>query len=280
MVYVLDIGGTFTKYAHIENGIIVNCGKWKTQRSLDILLELIDKNKPDKIEYIAVSSGGFWKNDGTCDCYPTLPCTADGSFLELLRKKYNCKVYIENDARCALLGEAAEEKKENAVMFVLGSSLGCAAMVDGRIVKGHKGQAGAMYMMPELLDGEKFVFDSDANSIAACKQYAEKKGLLECYMLDIETDAENGDIDAERLLKKYTAAVAVKCVYAYLMYDPECIILGGGIANGENIINSINKKANVIAEKIGYNGKIIMKKARLGENSNIFGAYRLGKADK
>lgn len=42
MVFSLDIGGTYIKYANINNGKIVNKGKWNTAVSLSEFLDNIE----------------------------------------------------------------------------------------------------------------------------------------------------------------------------------------------------------------------------------------------
>lgn len=174
MIFTLDIGGTYTKYAHIDNEKIINKGKWQTVKDFLMLVRLIDSVIGTNVDYIGISSGGFWNQDGFSISYETVESTSKNNLTEFLCEKYNCPVYIENDARCALLAEkryGVLKDNQNAVLFALGSSLGCSVMIDGKLFSGSTNQAGAMFMMPEYYDGRAYQFDKTANSIALTQKY-------------------------------------------------------------------------------------------------------------
>lgn len=273
MIFTLDIGGTYTKYASIENGEIINKGKWETTNSFEDLVENIEKVICDSAEYIGISSGGFWDKDGKSIGYETVESTSEKHLTKFLSDKYNCPVYIENDARCAMLAEqklGTLQDCKNAVLFVLGSSLGCAVMINGSIYKGTTNQAGSMFMMPEYYDGEDYRFDKSANSIAVTKKYDSE--LSSGNMLLLESKALDGDEKALRLIEEYANTVALKCWYSYLAYDPECIALGGGISASQYITEKIKVHLNCFFENDLSNRKPMVISARFGNDSNLLGA--------
>lgn len=273
MIFTLDIGGTYTKYAHIDNGKIINRGKWQTVKDFIMLVRLIDSVIDDNVDYIGVSSGGFWDKNGKSIGYETVESTSENNLTSFLSEKYGCPVFIENDARCALLAEkeyGVLKNCRNAVLFVLGSSLGCAVMIDGRLYSGNTNQAGAMFMMPEYYDGRAYKFDKMANSIALTQEY--DSSLKRGNMLLIEEKALNNDEKAIKLIDEYIGAVALKCWYAYLMYDPECIVLGGGISSSNYIVDEIKKHLNNFFEMDKSKRKPFILKTMFGEDSNLFGA--------
>jgi len=58
---------------------------------------------------------------------------------------YPCPVPVLNDAQAALLGEVwlgAARRAQNAMLLTLGTGVGGAALVDGRLLRGHLGRAG------------------------------------------------------------------------------------------------------------------------------------------
>ena len=276
MIFTLDIGGTYTKYAHIANGEIVQKGKWKTTDDFSELLKNIDSVITSPVERIGISCVGFWKANGDPVGCSSLNSIVENPLCKTLADKYRCPVCIENDARCALLAEAKYgvlKDTQNAVLFVLGSSLGCAVQLGGKLLAGATGQAGAMFMMPEFYDGGTYLFDEAANSIQLTKEYdpSAKSG----NMLLLEEKALAGDDKAAALLEKYAKAVASKCWYAYLSYDPECIALGGGIANSRYIFEKIQSELKGFF-KADTSGRLpVLVRTKFGEDSNLLGAALL-----
>ncbi|MGN0571191.1 MAG: ROK family protein [Candidatus Fimenecus sp.] len=279
MIFALDIGGTYTKYAHIENGEIVKKGKWETTDDFSELLGNIDRVICKSADRIGISCVGFWKPNGDPVGCSTINCIVENPLVKTLSKKYQCPVLIENDARCALLAEAKYgvlKDKQTAVLFVLGSSLGCAIFLDGKLLTGATRQAGAMFMMPEVFDDDTYVFDKAANSIQLTKEYdsSAKRG----NMLLLEEKALSGDKKATALLEKYAKTVALKCWYAYLAYDPECIAIGGGIANSSYIFEKIQFHLQVLftQDTSGRMPKLL--RTQFGADSNLLGAALLTKS--
>ena len=273
MIFTLDIGGTYMKYAHIDNGKIVSKGKWQTVKDFLMLVRLIDSVIGSDVDYIGISSGGFWTDDGNAIGYETVESTSKNNLTKFLAAKYNCPVYIENDARCALLAEkryGVLKNNQNAVLFALGSSLGCAVMINGNLYSGSTNQAGEMFMMPEYYDGRTYQFDKMANSIVLTQKYdvALKRG----NMLLLEKKALNNDENAMNLIEEYTRTVALKCWYAYLMYDPECIVLGGGISSSNYIVEKIREHLEKFFKMDKSKRKPLVLKTQFGEDSNLLGA--------
>ncbi|MGN0562825.1 MAG: ROK family protein [Candidatus Fimenecus sp.] len=276
MIFALDIGGTYTKYAHMENGEIIKKGKWKTTDDFSELLMNIDRVIASSVERIGISCVGFWNANGDPIGGSSLNSIVENPLVKTLANKYNCSVYIENDARCALLAEAKYgvlKDTQNAVLFVLGSSLGCAVQLGGKLLSGATGQAGAMFMMPEFYDGDTYSFDEAANSIRLTKAY--DATAQSGNMLLLEEKALAGDEKAAALLEKYAKAVALKCWYAYLSYDPECIALGGGIANSSYIFEKICFYVKHFFEKDTSGRTPELLRTQFGADSNLLGAALL-----
>lgn len=278
MIFTLDIGGTYTKFAHIENGKIIRKGKWETTDDFSLLINRIDSVMCSPVEYIGISSGGFWDKNGKSIGYETVESTSENRLTQFLSDKYGCPADIENDARCALLAEkelGALKNSENAVLFVLGSSLGCAVLINGKLYRGATNQAGSMFMMPEYYDGSTYQFDKTANSIMLTKEY--DASLERSNMLLLEERAVQNDLAAARLLNEYARAVALKCRYAYLMFDPECIALGGGIAESKYIVQKIKEHLDGFFEIDKSGRKPVIINTRFGQDSNLLGASLLAK---
>lgn len=142
------------------------------------------------------------KANGSAVGCSTLNGIVENPFVKTLEKRYSCSVHIENDARCALLCESeygALKNTENAVLFVLGSSLGCAVKLNGKLLSGATGQAGAMFFMPEKYSENEYVFDTAANSIKLTRLY--DPNLVRGNMRLLSEKKAAGDTRAAALLE-------------------------------------------------------------------------------
>lgn len=170
------------------------------------------------------------------------------------RAEFNLPLAIENDARMALLGEwkqGAGRGADNLAMMTLGTGLGTAAVIEGRLLRGVHGQAGVLgghstvhYGGHPCACGNIGCAETEA-STAWLKQVA--AGLPEwpasalrdlpgLHYADVFKFAAAGDACALKLRERSLriwSAVAVNLIHAY---DPELIILGGGIMASRDVI--------------------------------------------
>ena len=288
MILLIDIGGTYTKYGHlniienINDNNIDKClikmhkkGRWDTTFNYEELMLNIDNVIPQNLTKICISSGGFWK-DEKCISYATIPVTSSGNFIRDLKMKYSCNVVVENDARCALIAESNcgfLKGVENGAMVVLGSSIGCAIKVNGKLYKGNTSQAGSVFMMPEQICNDKYKFDYYGNTVTQLNEYKKhKRANMNCTMIDIENEYLNQCEISKDIIDNYAKVVALKCWYIYLMYDPALIVLGGGLSNSELIVNLVKRNLNeyFIMDKSKRIPEIIV--SSLKDESNLIGA--------
>ncbi|MEE8172029.1 MAG: ROK family protein, partial [Alphaproteobacteria bacterium] len=86
----------------------------------------------------------------------TLPGWSNHEFAAPLAARFGLPVRLENDANAALLGEAfagAARGKASAVMLTLGTGIGGAVLVDGKIYHGAGGAHPELGHIPVLPDG-------------------------------------------------------------------------------------------------------------------------------
>ena len=81
------------------------------------------------------------------DC-PQLPTMQHFALREALQQAVGLPVALNNDANCLVLGEAvfgAARNKRTVLGFTLGTGIGCALVVDGKIWNGATGTAGEIW---------------------------------------------------------------------------------------------------------------------------------------
>ncbi len=200
--------------------------------------------------------------------------------------------HIENDARLALLGErsvGAARGFDDIVMMTLGTGIGGAAMIGGRLLRGRHSQAGCLgghlTMNPRgrrCTCGAIGCAESEASTWALpyiCRDwpgYAASllagESTLDFAALFRVADA--GDAVA-RAVSDYCidvwAGLAVSLIHAY---DPEALVIGGGVMrSAERILPVIRKRVEETAWTPW--GKVSVVAAECGDDAALLGAVPL-----
>ena len=142
---------------------------------------------------------------------------------------------VLNDAHAALLGEAwmgAAQGLENVFMLTLGTGVGGAAIVDGRLLRGNLGRAGHLGHI--TLDSR--AQNDDVGTPGSLEMAIGNKTLTErshgrytsTEILVQHTRA--GDLKAMALWQESVRGLALGINSLINVLDPEAVILGGGIA--------------------------------------------------
>lgn len=122
----------------------------KTQPALEIIDEfskVIDKFlETEKIDAIGISCGGpLDSKKGIIMRPPNLPMWDDIHIVEILQKKYNVPVRLQNDANACALAEwlyGAGKGTENMIFMTFGTGLGAGLILGGRLYTGTNDNAG------------------------------------------------------------------------------------------------------------------------------------------
>jgi glucokinase len=203
------------------------------------------------------------------------------------RQELGLPLAIENDARMALIGEwrhGAGRGSDDVVMITLGTGLGTSAVVEGRVVRGRHGQAGCLgghftvrYGGRACNCGNIGCAEAEASNaflptIAAERPDFAGSALSREPLIDyaaVIRHAAAGDVCARALLEHSVSvwgALAVSLVHAY---DPEIVILGGGImASGDAVLPAVRDyvlkhahtpwgKVRVVASELGDQAALV-----------------------
>ena len=210
------------------------------------------------------------------------------------------KVFIENDANCAALGEAYAGCGNGAKDFVavtLGTGVGSGVIIGGKIVNGVNYAGGEYGHMVIVVDGEqcscgrKGCWEAYASATALIRQT--KKAMEEypdslMHKLAKEEGKVSGrtafdamrlgDIAGIKVVDDYIKYVACGLINIVNALQPEIICIGGGICNeGETLMKPLRRF--VQSERYSIHSKIQTKivKAELGNDAGVIGAALLGK---
>lgn len=309
----IDLGGTNIVSSVVdENYNIIATSKTPTNspRSADEIFddiamiseEAIQKAKLKKADIDSVGMGtpGTVNADGVIEFANNLGFN-NVPAAEMLKERLGIdKVYIENDANCAALGEAYAGVGNGAKDFVavtLGTGVGSGIIVDGKIVNGVNFAGGECGHMVIAVDGEqcscgrKGCWEAYASATALIRQT--KKAMEEypdSYMHHL-AEAEGkvsgrtafdamrkGDIAGIKVVDQYIKYVSCGLINIVNALQPEIICVGGGICNeGETLMVPLRRY--VQAERYSIHSKIQTKivKAELGNDAGVIGAAILGR---
>lgn len=292
-----DIGGTFIKYGVVrEDGVILTNGKFKTPNSNcyinipKILIEYINKiRKNYSIESIGISTAGQVDSIKGEIIYATdnLPNYTGTKLSKIIGNKTGLKCSVENDVNAAALGEmwkGAGVNKKNFVCITLGTGIGGALIIGGRLYRGTSGIAGEIGHIIINEGGEKCT----CGGRGCFERYASTSALVRNYKKELVTD---GNIDGEKILQKVKDGneIAIKVYDEFLNHivtgllsityilNPELIIIGGGISNqGKPFFDEINRRFKQRGmESFTLHTQIVQ--AKLANDAGLIGACYLAK---
>jgi glucokinase len=182
--------------------------------------------------------------------YSTLNKYVDAPKLNLAawaRDTFGLPLRIENDARMALMGEhyaGAGRGIANIVMMTLGTGIGSATILDGRLLRGVHAHAGCLGgHLTVKFDGRLChcgnIGCAEAESsgwsmplVARAWPGFAESSLAQIEKLDFRElfiHAEHGDRVAREVRERCLRVWASNAVSLIHAYDPERLILGGGV---------------------------------------------------
>lgn len=144
-------------------------------------------------------------------------------------------VPVLNDAHAALLGEAwvgAARGRRHVVLLTLGTGVGGAVLSDGRLLRGAIGRAGHIGHLSLDPDGEPSIVGMPGaieTMIGDCT-IATRSGGRFLHTAALVAAHRAGDTHATQIWLKSVRALAFALGSCINLFDPEVIVLGGGIA--------------------------------------------------
>ncbi|MCH8946032.1 MAG: ROK family protein [Acidobacteria bacterium] len=232
------------------------------------------------------STGRFLSTNQKWDDAPSLDLP------EWCRQEFSLPLRLENDARMALLGEwyaGAARGFEDVAMLTLGTGIGGAAMIGGRLLRGKHSQAGNLGgHQPVLFTGRACTCGGIGCAEAEAGGWSlpliarewpgfEQSALAKeaqvnfkaLFRLAGQGDRVSGEV-RDRCLHVWAAA-AVGMVHAF---DPEVVVFGGGVMKSADVILPF------VQEYVGKHtwtpwGKVQVRAAELGNDAGLLGAIPL-----
>lgn len=273
----LDLGGSAIKSGLVTtDGSIAEFNRTPIDRmagsdhlisSLKLEMDhLIDQAIKRSIEPVGVgvgSPGSIERSTGRIHKSPNFRGWDDFPLRDKLVQMTTLPVYLANDVNAAAMGElkfGAGEDYRNFVMITLGTGVGGALVIDGRLYDGAEGFAGEIGHMviepegPECPCGNRGCLEQLVGSVAMVQRArqmlneADHPSLLSTLHPDeltperIGTAAQDGDRIARIVLAEMGKWLGIAFISLINVLDPDCILVGGGIAQaGPPLFDAIRR---------------------------------------
>jgi glucokinase len=264
----LDMGGT-----HIGCGVVRDnelLGSTSLNSELAGSLESLLPCVTEALRTLLKESGATAEDcHGIAIGFPGIVDVRSGRILSTLKKyedaihldlkqwgieQFGLGLRIENDARMALLGEqyaGAAQGVQDVVMITLGTGIGGAAMMLGRLVRGAHAQAGCLgghlpvdYRGHKCACGNVGCAEAEASGWALPRIVRETPGFDKSSLAVVEqidfqalfAAARNEDAVASAVRQHCLNVWAANAVALIHAYDPEVVVFGGGVMQNADVI--------------------------------------------
>jgi predicted NBD/HSP70 family sugar kinase len=291
----IDLGGTKIYGAvvnflgEIQYDVYFNHHQTRAEESLQLVHQIIDElMEISSREAITVSGIGIGvpgitvPGTGLVSLAPALGWQ-EFPLAARLREKYPYPILVENDANLAALGEAWFRSKagdtQNLVLIAIGTGIGAGVVLDGDIYTGTHNLAGEIGYL--LLDrsqlGKHFPDFGAFELIASGTGIANRANALQFEHIPPGFDApytaeevfwaaKNNEPWAEAILADTVDYLALAIAAVTLLYDPEVIVLGGGVSrSADMLIEPVLRRLDgtmpilpkILVSQLGYRGAVL-----------------------
>ncbi len=279
----IDIGGTEIKSAlHNEQGQLLTAFDNQktavsdsdnkiTEQVLSLCQQAI--NTQD-IDGVAIDTAGA-VNPYTGEIVfagPNIPNYMGTNLKQSVEQSFNLPCSVENDVNAFALGEAWQGVSrgcQSALYFTIGTGLGGAVLLDGKLWRGDNFSAGEVGHIP-LSDGQRL--EEVASTSAMLKDYQRNTGN-DINGKEFFRRLKAGDTQADTSLNLMIERLAQGILPGIYLFAPTAIIIGGGIAAQKDILEPLLRTA--IAEKLPsprFMPDVYC--ATLGNRANMLGALQ------
>ena len=282
----IDLGGS-----HVKTVVVSSDGETLSNHNLPFdpglnmdwgrcIKQIVSDTEAEQyapVQSVGLSAPGLAAIDGSCITH--MPDRLEG-LVGLNWQEYlglSLPVPVVNDGHAALLGEAwlgAARGFKNVILLTLGTGVGGAALVEGKLLRGRTGKGGH-FGHTSLSPGEPLDICNCPNSlelaIGNCSVPQRSNGRFS-HTGEMMKAIEAGDSEAEKIwLKSIEDLATAICSFSNIL-DPEAVILGGGIANaGERLFKPLREFLDPILWKTDdYELKLLP--AQLGDLAGAYGA--------
>ena len=277
-VLAVDLGGTKTSTALVDgDGRVLDRVKVPAARTVDESVRQIERHASTASAVGIIVPGIYTPSSGRAWC-PNLWGVEEVPLLQRLRECISVPVAIDSDRSGYVLGEAwlgAARGLRDVVFVAIGTGIGVGILIDGRVVRGAHGIAGAAgwwALNPAFADEYARTGCWEAES--AGPAIARHAGTADAQAAVAAARAGNGV--AVAALDRAAAYAGMGIANLVSLLNPEVVVLGGGVVHGAGdlLLDQIRKEAGKWAQPVAM-ARCRIELTQLGEDAGLLGAARL-----
>jgi glucokinase len=282
----IDVGGTAIKLGRFnQDGTCVQSLSVVTPQPsipeavLAVMVDAIALVDPDD-QTVAIGVGTPGPADATgriAKIAINLPGWHDVPLADWLEAKTGKPTVIANDANCAGLGEAwlgAGRCLRNFILLTLGTGVGGAIILDGKLFTGHQGAAGELGLIsfnpngPMCNSGNQGSLEQYASVTAIRRRTGKEPAELGAL-------AQAGDAKSLIFWQEYGRDLGISLTSLIYVLTPQAIVIGGGVsASFEFFLPDVKAEIEKRVMPTSRVGLQILP-AKLGNSAGIVGAAKL-----
>jgi glucokinase len=296
-----DMGATSTKTGVVRDGKILTRGNvietrqdGDTAALIDAFIQEIRRLKEwnPEVEAVGVGVPGIINPvQGVVVNLTNVPGWSDIPLRSVIMERTGLVGNLENDAKAMAYAEwkhGAGQSVPNVVCVTLGTAVGGALILNGRLyrgatwVAGEIGQTSIDYQGVDFVYGNKGALEAYVGhrqiSARAKEIYAAAGESLsdeDSHLERLSKAADDGDKLADKVWQDIGTKIGVGLTNVIWLVNPDRIVIGGGVANaGERLFGYIRQTIRTRCEKTFWE-KLDVVPATLGNDAGIIGAAAL-----
>ncbi|MDQ1628612.1 MAG: hypothetical protein QOI54_2356 [Actinomycetota bacterium] len=214
---------------------------------------------------VTLGSPGVMQADGDhLALAPNIPGLQRPGILDLLRDELGgAPLAVENDVNLAALAELANghgTESDDFVFVSVGTGVGMALVLGGRLRRGVTGTAGEIGYLPFPLEAAagrrgRATFEEAVNA-AAFVRAAKQRGLPVTRAEQVVAMAREGDQRARAVLRREGELLGLGVAAVTAVLDPGLVVLGGGLGSGAGDL-LVDPVADVLEERAPATPRVV-----------------------
>ncbi|MBN2058449.1 MAG: ROK family protein [Candidatus Saganbacteria bacterium] len=288
MIIGIDLGGT--KIAGVlttPSGKVLmdvqipteaNKGKKHVIDNIKKAIHTLKESKKVKLKAIGIGAPGpILYEKGIVVEAPNLPGWHNVNLKRILEKAFRVPVFVDNDANCAALAEAwfgAGKFAKHFIYITVSTGIGGGIIIDKKLYRGITGSAGEFGHMTIDPQGPRCNCGSNGHLEALASGTAIKR-VTGLDAIGAHLAAHQGDKAARAALKDAAHYLAIGLANLTNIFNPELIIVGGGLSNmWQDLIVPAKKEFRRYSLTLPAKSVRIVR-AKLKSNAGMLGAAAL-----
>ncbi|MFA9464704.1 MAG: ROK family protein [Velocimicrobium sp.] len=286
-IVVVDIGGTAIKSGVFDKGKVRQIKEEKTEakRGAKAVFETVEAmiESYQSVDAIGICTTGQIdvEKGRVCFAGPNIPDYQGFEIKKTLVERFHVPVAVENDVNAAALGEAyfgAGVVVNDFLCLTYGTGIGGAIIQNKQLYRGKNfaaGEFGGLIIHPENRN------QNNDDIFSGCyERYASVTALVHAAR-KVDASIQNGrdvwekrnSLFVKEVLADWIQEISIGLVSLIHIFDPELVLLGGGMMEQSELILRIEEKIKeMIMDR--YKG-VQITSAQLGNLAGLYGMVRI-----